>query len=245
MRLIVLLTALGALTAGCGTIDRIGDIGQEPPLTPVEDPTLSRDYKPVSLPMLPPATDSYAPNSLWRQNARAFFRDQRAAKIGDILTVEINIADRAELSNETARTRSSSEDANLAAFLGLESGLTRFLPQAVSPGNLTNFGSNSGSTGNGSIDREETVELTVAALITQILPNGNLVIMGRQEVRVNYEVRELQITGIVRPQDISNSNTVQHDQIAEARIAYGGRGHITELQKPRYGQELYEILFPF
>jgi flagellar L-ring protein FlgH len=81
--------------------------------------------------------------------------------------------------------------------------------------------------------------------VTQVLPNGNLVVQGRQELRVNFEVRELQITGVIRQQDISSTNTVSYTKLAEARISYGGRGQLTDVQQPRYGQQLLDIIAPF
>ena len=133
----------------------------------------------------------------------------------------------------------------LDSFLGYETQLDAVLPEAVSPGSLVDLDSNSSSQGTGSVNRDETINLRIAALVTQVLPNGNLVIAGRQEVRVNYEVRQLQVAGMIRPEDITSTNTVSYDQIAEARVSYGGRGHISDVQQPRYGQQLYDIIFPF
>jgi flagellar L-ring protein precursor FlgH len=82
-------------------------------------------------------------------------------------------------------------------------------------------------------------------VVTDRLPNGNFVIAGRQEVRVNSELRELRIAGVIRPEDISSRNTIDYFKVAEARIAYGGRGTISRVQKPRYGQRLYEFVVPF
>jgi flagellar L-ring protein precursor FlgH len=242
---IATLAALGASLAGCGAIDRIDNIGAAPALAPISNPTSEPGYRPVTMPMPAPEQVVYQPNSLWRSGARAFFRDQRAAKVGDILTVIINIADSAKVDNTTQRTRANSENAAAPNLLGFESKLKNVLPAAVDPTSLVDATSKSSSAGSGSVDRKENVELTVAAVVTQVLPNGNLVIEGRQEVRVNYEVRELLISGIVRPEDISNINTIQHTQIAEARISYGGRGQLTDVQQPRYGQQLYDIVMPF
>lgn len=242
------------MLAGCGTAERIANIGRAPdmsPLATVEAPALERSIaaqgghlSPHSVYGAEADTKGNAA-SLWRTGAKAFFRDQRAAIVGDILTVNINISDSAQVGNTTTRTRSSSEDAGLDNFLGLESKLDSFLPNAVVPGDLVGADSTSTSTGNGAVQRSETIQLTLAAVVTQVLPNGNLMIQGRQEVRVNFEVRELIITGIVRPQDITTDNTIQHTQIAEARISYGGRGQLTDVQQARYGQQLYDILFPF
>jgi flagellar L-ring protein precursor FlgH len=241
MMALAVCTSLSA----CGAADRLANVGKAPELTAVENPQLKPDYKPVSMPMPAPKMTERQPNSLWDSNRQTFFKDQRAADVGDILTVMIEIADKAELDNETERTRESGETAGLPAFLGVESQLSKVLPEAVDPSNLTNLSADSTHTGSGSIDREEKIEVKLAAIVTQILPNGNFVIQGSQEVRVNFEKRMLNVSGVIRPQDISINNTINYDQIAEARIAYGGQGQITDVQQPRYGQQVYDILFPF
>ena len=237
--------ALVMSLSACGALDRLGDIGKGPDLQPMDSLPVARHTSSLALPMPSPQTNLNEANSLWRTGAKAFFQDQRASNIGDIVTVMINISDQAQVDNSTTRSRSSAESAEIPGMLGFENTLDRFLPDAVDPNSLTDFGSTSSNRGSGSVDRSETVNLTVAAIVTQILPNGNFLIQGRQEVKVNFEVRELYITGIIRPEDISNGNTVQHTQIAEARISYGGRGQLTDMQQARYGQQLYEILFPF
>lgn len=239
--ILVIGTALG----GCNTLTRLSQVGEEPPLTNIQNPTALPTYQPVSMPMPAPITEERQANSLWRTGSRAFFKDQRASQVGDILTVVIEIEDRARLNNSTARTRASGESADLSAFLGFEGELDRLLPDGVDPTNLVNANSDSSSTGAGSVNRREDIKLKVAAVITQVLPNGNLVLSGRQEVRVNYEVRELLVAGIIRPEDITSTNQVDYDKIAEARISYGGRGQITDVQQPRYGQQVFDILFPF
>jgi flagellar L-ring protein precursor FlgH len=240
----VAFAAAGMLT-GCNTMTRLSEVGQAPKMTTIQDPTQSAKYRPVSLPMPSPSADTHRANSLWRSGARAFFKDQRAAVVGDILTVEIAIADKAQLNNTSTRDRANTEDSAITNLLGYESSLAQVLPEAIQPSNVLTLDSTTSNSGKGTIDRDETIDLKVAAIVTQTLPNGNLVISGRQEVRVNYEVRELQIAGIIRPEDITSSNTITYEKIAEARIAYGGRGHISDFQQPRWGQQIIDVLFPF
>lgn len=195
-----------------------------------------------------PAPVSYAPSSqasLWQAGSRSFFNDQRASRIGDILTVEIEIEDKAELTNTSSRTRSSSSSAGVDNFLGLETQAGRFFGGAFDPSNLIGGGADSTHTGDGAINREEKINLTVAAVIVDRLANGNLVIAGRQEVRINSELRELTVSGVVRPEDISADNTIMHTQIAEARVSYGGRGQISAVQRPNWGQRIGDAVSPW
>lgn len=236
---------LAITLSACGAVDRVTNIGKAPDLAPIEDPRMEEKFRSVQLPMPRPEPVIHQANSLWRPGARAFFRDQRAAQIGDILTVVVAIQDEAQLNNSTTRNRTASEDADATQLFGLQGNFANFLPDAVNPASLLSVGNTSTHNGVGSVDREETINLQVAALVVDILPNGNLVIAGRQEVRVNFEVRDLRVSGVVRPQDITNTNTVQHSQIAEARISYGGRGQLSDVQQPRYGQQLIDVLMPF
>ncbi|MBB4287041.1 flagellar basal body L-ring protein FlgH [Roseospira goensis] len=249
VRAIALVAAaglLGGALGGCNTLKRLSEVGDPPSMTSVENPTLQRDYKPVSMPMPTPEVAQPNPNSLWRPGARAFFKDQRASEVGDILTVVVDIEnERANLASSLNRGRETGEGAGLDNFFGYEAGLSTIFPNEISPSNLVNFGSTSEHQGTGAIQRTETVNIRLAAVVLQVLPNGNLVIAGRQEVRVNGELRELTVTGVIRPQDVRSDNTIEWDKIAEARISYGGRGSVTDLTEPRYGQQIYDILFPF
>jgi flagellar L-ring protein precursor FlgH len=232
-----------ALLAGCSAVDRLKNIGEDPKMAPIESPTAKPDYKPLTMPM-PQAPGPEAVNSLWQPGARSFFHDPRANRVGDILTVNITVADAAQISNTTSRSRTNSDDANMTNFFGLESQLPNILPGS-DPSSLVKMGSDTSNVGAGAVNRSETINTTLAALVSQVLPNGNLVIGGHQQVRVNAELRDLQISGIVRPEDITNDNTVDLAQIAEARISYGGKGQITDVQQPRYGSQLFDILMPF
>ncbi|WP_169568901.1 flagellar basal body L-ring protein FlgH [Sneathiella limimaris] len=240
-----LLFGLGTALAGCNAYSRIAAIGEAPPLSKIDNPVSEKNYKPVSLPMPRPEPVIQQANSLWRPGSRAFFKDQRANRIGDILTVVVEIADQATLNNSTSTSRTSSEEAGITNLLGLESQLSKIFPEAVAPETAADLGSTHSVDGSGAVTRNETIEMEIAAIVTQVLPNGNMVISGRQEVRVNFESRDLYITGVIRPEDITSSNTIASSKIAEARVAYGGRGHLTDVQQARYGQQLFDIIFPF
>lgn len=240
-----LLAAVAAGLPACNAMSRVSEIGSGPQLSKIQDPQTVPGYQPVSLPMPTPLPAERNPNSLWRTGAKAFFKDQRAARVGDLLTVLISIEDEAQIDNSSSRSRNNGETAGLTNFLGLESKLKAILPNAVDAASLVDADSTSTSRGSGQIRRKETVDLKLAALVTQTLPNGNLVVQGRQEVRVNYEVRDLVVTGVIRPEDITATNTIRYDQIAEARISYAGRGQISDVQQPRYGQQLFDIIMPF
>lgn len=242
------ILALGLSLSACSnTIDRLERIGQAPDFKPVEVEETQRELDYVRMPM-PKANileQTQQANSLWQPHRKGFFKDQRAGEVGDILTVVIDINDIAEITNETIRERTSTETANVASLLGFETYLDDILPEGVDPNNLANLGSTTSTDGNGEVTRDEVINTRMAAVIANVLPNGNLVITGHQEVRVNFEVRELRVAGVIRPEDISPNNTIDYEQIAEARIAYGGRGQITDVQQPRYGQQFFDIVYPF
>ncbi len=236
-KIVAALLAATTLT-GCGTAERLSRVGEAPAMSPVMSPTQRKDYRPVSMPMPTPLILEPAANSLWRPGARAFFKDQRAKQVGDVMTVVVNIQnERAQLAATTKRSRASGENAEVSNFFGLTP------PASANPA----VGATADSTfsGTGSVDRSENISIRLAAVVLQILPNGNLAVAGRQEVRVNGDLRELQVAGVIRPEDIRSDNTISWDKIAEARISYGGRGTITDVQQPRYGQQIFDVIFPF
>jgi len=242
---IILLILAGSSLTACNTADRLKEIGMPPKQSAIVDPTLTAGYQPVSMPM-PEKTDfPRQSNSLWTGAQQGFFKDQRAKTVGDIMTVVIDIDDKGKMENASDRSRAMSETAALPNLLGIETDLTQVLPEQLNTSSLVNGTSNSSYKGDGTTDRKEKIKMKLAATVTQLLPNGNMVIKGIQEVRVNYENRVLQLAGIVRPQDVNIDNTISYDQIAEARISYGGKGQITDVQQPRNGTQLLDILFPF
>lgn len=264
MRTLALLAlAAGAGAAGCASTGP-GDFAQDviaapgvaydaarraaspPQLTPVGTPAALTGGRQQTMPYpAPAAMEAGAPNSLWRAGSRSFFNDQRASRIGDILTVEIEIDDSAELSNSSNRQREGSTSAGVSNFFGLEQVAGQIFNSAFDPSNLISADAESEHRGTGAINREEKIELTVAAVIVDRLPNGNLVIAGRQEVRINGELRELTVSGLIRPEDVTADNKINHTQIAEARISYGGRGTISAVQRPNWGQRTADAISPW
>lgn len=240
MRKLIVLAAVAVSLGACTTITEtvkgpeLAPIGYPAALMPVQQTLLTA-----------PEQSPASANSLWRTGARTFFGDQRARRIGDILTVNIDIDDRAQTQNSTSRSRSNDISGGISNFFGLENSLGKAFPGGFDPQNLVGLEGQSNAAGNGSISRAERVELTIAAVVTAVMPNGNMVIQGRQEVRTNREVRELTVAGIVRPEDISSANTINHTQIAEARISYGGRGDISRVQAAPAAQSLVERFSPF
>ena len=239
--MIMLLLALAA----CGQAERLSRIGRPPPLSPITNPTADPAWRPVSMPTPGPQEVAAPSNSLWRQGSRTFLRDQRAAQVGDLVTILVAVADDAQLQNRTQSSRTNTASLALPNLLGLEASTNRILPNSVDPSTLLNTDSSNVGNGQGEVRRNEAINLRVAATVLQNLPNGNLVIAGRQEVRVNNELRELTIQGVLRPQDIASDNTVRHDRLAEARIAYGGRGSLSDVQQQRVGAQILDALLPF
>ncbi len=238
------LAVFAAPLAACGSVasavapPQLSPMGYPAALVPQQANVVQQDSRGE-------APHPASANSLWRAGARAFFIDQRAAKVGDILTVLIEIDDSASTSNASTSSRTSGASLGIPNFLGLESSIGKFLPSPVDPKNLINSNSKDTNAGAGSITRQEKISLTVAAVVTQVLPNGNLVISGNQEVRTNNDLRHLSVDGIVRPEDITSANTIKHTQIASARIDYGGRGDQSQVQKTPAGQSLIERFSPF
>ena len=234
------------LTACNGQLDHLG---RPPSMTPpgtsdtaVAPPAPERI---ALVPPSPPPPDTATTASLWQSGPRSLFGDRRARARGDILTVVIEIDDEAKINNSTTRGRTGEDSVSISTLYGLAAGaITRFPLQLKLDPAVMASGETS-STGDGAVTRNEEVTLRLAATVEAVLPNGHLVIRGSQEVRINFELRDLQVSGIVRPEDISRQNVITYDKIADARIVYGGRGQITDLQQPRYGQQVVDLLSPF
>ncbi|KPN64838.1 flagellar L-ring protein precursor FlgH [Aliiroseovarius crassostreae] len=242
MRYSPLLFIIVIAISGCS---RLEQVGKAPDLSPVE---VSSEHQAMTTAALPVAKDpknSVTRASTWSRGRQSLLGDRRAQQAGDILTVVIEIDDRAELSNSTSRSRNGAETMGLPSLFGIPQNINKVMPDGASMASAVDFSSTSTSSGNGNVKRNEKLKLRVAATVLGTLPNGVLKIQGTQEVRVNFELRELLVTGFVRPEDISRKNEIPYDKIASARISYGGRGLISDVQQPRIGQQVADIILPF
>ena len=240
-RQLIQLTGLAAALSGCTAAslappefsapqmdqERAAMMAQTMPLPPTESASLQSSA------------------SLWTGNRASLLGDRRARQPGDIMTVVIEIDDRAEISNSSDLSRSSTQQAGVSQFFGIPQRLDNRLPEGATSDNLVDLGTQISSSGDGSVRRNERLMLRVAVTVINVHPNGVLEIAGRQEVRVNNELRELVVTGHIRPEDISRQNEITYDKIAGARISYGGRGQISQMHRPRYGEEFLENILPF
>ncbi|MEO1014249.1 MAG: flagellar basal body L-ring protein FlgH [Pseudomonadota bacterium] len=235
------------VAGGCST--RFDHVGKGPTMTPPNDPrgTVPREFKPmpVTARRPDPSTESPGLGSLWHSGPQSLFGDRRARTVGDILTVLIEIDDQAQIRNRSNRIKTGEENLNAPALFGLPSLAADVLPGGAGLAPALDIDSTSRTVGDGLIQRQERITLRVAATVKQVLPNGHLMIVGDQEIRVNNELRDLQVAGVIRPEDISRQNIITYDKIAGARIAYGGRGQLMDLHQPRYGQQIFDIISPF
>lgn len=243
MTRIIMLFAVLCLLAGCGA--GLQSIGKEPPLTPVgsglQPPTVAIDAEPTPRPRYNKG------NSLWQDSSADLFRDPRASRIGDVITVKISIKDRAKLDNKNDRKRENDGELDVKFKYDIDTstnGVQGYLAEGAGSFNPT-VKSKTDTKSEGKINRSENIDLLVAAVVTDVLPNGNLMIAGTQEVRVNFEMRVLGVAGVVRPRDIATDNSISYDKIAEARISYGGRGRIMEISQPGWGQQILDVISPF
>ncbi len=233
----VIAVVLGSLLAGCSMIPR--DFNRAPKMTPVGSGLTTKSIglgKSASV-------DGPSPrNSTWTSSGKDLFRDSRARTVGDVITVKIAMNDKATLDSSSRRSRDAKSTGS--GSLNYDVGIKGFVRSGSGSLN-SDIASNTSTTGQGKVERSETIEFLVAAVVSKVLPNGNLLISGNQEVRVNHEMRILKVAGIVQPRDISTGNTISYEKIAEARISYGGRGRISEIQQPGWGQQLLDALNPF
>lgn len=249
MNKFVIILSIFFLSSCTETVDRLKRVGKSPQLAQVDLPT-HEDHEDVANTARLERHRSHMrkTNSLWQPGNTTFFTDSRAWQPGDIVKVVVKIQDSAKLDNSTKQSRSGKDSMGLTNFFGKEAAMAATISKRTKEVGLDPaIGANSSRnhTGGGNISRQESIATEIAALVIKVLPNGNLVIEGHQEVKVNYELREIKIAGIIRPKDINADNSINLNQIAEARISYSGRGVVSDVQQPRVGSQVIDIISPF
>lgn len=250
MKNYILSTFCAILLSACNIPEKLSSIGDTPPLTNIQDPTKLPNYEPVQMPMPQPIEYRRAGNTLWEPGSRAFFKDQRAGKIGDIVTINVSVNQKQAITMSPDISRKNKGSLTMASALGLENKMEKFFPKKQHKAGESNptwmdFSSNPSLSGSGSYNVSDAIQFKMAAHVIQVLPNGNMVVQGRQEIRLVDEVREIELKGIVRREDIGSSNSVSSDKIAEMRISYGGRGELSDMQRFPWGQQILNKVMPF
>jgi len=247
-KILLFVISLFVISACSETVDRLKRVGKAPQFENIEIPTVEEDEEEIErrgARLQSQHAHMRKTNSLWQPGSTSFFRDSRAWKVGDIIKVVVEIKDNASLNNSTQQNRSGSDSLGLPKLFGKEKAVQANLSTVADLNNLVSTKSNRANSGSGTISRKEDIKTEIAAVVTKVLPNGNLVVQGHQEVRVNYELREVKVAGIIRPKDIASDNSIKTNQMAEARISYGGRGVVSDVQQPRVGSQVIDIIAPF
>ena len=245
---LTILMSLFLLMSCQDTVDKLKRVGKAPQFENIELPTIEEDEEEIErreAKLKAQNAHMRRTNSLWQPGSTKFFRDSRAWKVGDIIRVVVEIKDNASLNNSTQQNRSGKDALGVPNLFGQEKAIQANLSTTANLGSLVSTSSSRNHSGSGNISRKEDVKTQIAATVTKVLPSGNLVIQGHQEIRVNYELREIKVAGIIRPKDIDSDNSIKTDQMAEARISYGGRGVVSDVQQPRAGSQVIDIISPF
>lgn len=229
------------LLAGCG---KLNQVGRAPEFSPLEG-NIEHSAMYSSLPAVADDRGPTEQSSLWTAQRNSLLGDHRANTRGDILTVVVQINDQATINDTTGRSRTGSNKMGVPSLFGIPQRLDAVLPTGATSASLVATNSATTFSGTGSVARNEKVTLRLAATVVEELPNGVLRIEGQQQVRVNNELRDLVVSGYVRPDDISRQNEITYDKIADAQISYGGRGQITDVQQPAWGQQVADQVLPF
>ena len=247
-KFLTIVISLFLLMSCQDTVDKLKRVGKEPQFENIELPTVEEDEEEIErreARLKSQHAHMRKTNSLWQPGATKFFRDSRAWKVGDIIRGVVEIKDNASLDNSTEQNRDGSDSLGIPNLFGKEKAIQSNLSTTASLANLVKTQSKRNHKGNGKISRKEDIKTEIAATVTKVLPSGNLVIQGHQEIRVNYELREVKVAGIIRPKDITSNNSIKTNQMAEARISYGGRGVVSDVQQPRAGSQVIDIISPF
>lgn len=225
-----------AILSGCHLVERLASVNEAPELSQIQNPKEAANYQPVSIPMPDARGRHKEANSLWQIGSKAFFKDQRANKVGDVITVVVSIDNTQTMDMSPEINRTSQSSLNYKKFFLFTND---YLPGEV------DLSSNPSLKGKGKYNVSDKVAFTIASVVTQVLPNGSLIVQGRREVRLMNEVREMSIIGVVRREDVLANNTIESDKIAELRVSYGGRGDLSDTMRAPWGQQILNQVAPF
>lgn len=239
------LMILPLFLSGCNLAEKLATVGQTPELSQIQDPTLQPGYQPISMPMPEARASERRVNSLWENGSRAFFKDQRARSVGDIVTIEVDFNDQQSMEMTPNISQNSKLNSSFGAVFGLEKQIARLLPKNMDLPNVLNMSNAPNMSGSGKYDVSDKLKFKISSVITQILPNGNMVIEGRREMRLNNEVREIVLRGVIRREDVSAGNTVKGEKVAEARLSVGGRGDLSDVNSAPWFHQLVNKVSPF
>lgn len=244
--ILLFLVCTVANLPGCMILEDLSNIGDPPEISEIQDPTLIKDYKPVSMPMpVSPTASSSSVNSLWQNGSRAFFKDQRASRVGDVVTVDIKFDQKAKIDSKFKTNRTNTQNYAIPNMFGYDKYYKKVFPSTIDPNKLETINSSTSVDSEGKREATDSLDIKIAATIIQILPNGNMVLQGRREVRISGEVRTLELKGIIRREDITAGNRIRYSKIAEARISDVTKGEISDLNETPWGQQLLNKILPF
>ena len=200
-----------------------------------------RDYQPPAAKQ--DATSASSPGSLWQEGrpASLLFTDARALRANDLVVVKIDEEADAHRSTDTNVNTASTSAAKIDAFLGL----LKHLSPKLDPNLNIGGGSTTTFASTGDTARSEYLTATVPAVVTKVLPNGNLFVEGHRVILVNAEEQHFYISGVVRPIDIDQDNSVKSSMVADAEIEFVGRGILTDNQKQGWLSHYLGWLWPF
>jgi len=219
-----------ALIAGAFTFNGCAIKKLKP--APVVDPTGIEEYREEA--KRAAAEEEYSTGSLWTSNGQYsnLFRDMKARYVNDVVTIRVLESTQALSSASASNNRKSGMSAGIEQLAGLQDGVKE-LPELVSASGQISFN------GQGATNRATQLQTTLTARVTDVLPNGYLVVEGKREVRVNNENQMVILSGIVRPTDINRGNVVSSSAVAQMSVRVQGKGTVSQPLKPGW---LYQII---
>ncbi len=182
---------------------------------------------------------------IYSVKSKNLYQDNRARRVGDILLVKIVETSSGKKSANTKTSRASSLTGGISSFFGFEQSLLTKGGEHTPSRTSMDADLSSGFEGKAETSRDSVVSATISAKVMEVTMDGNLIIQGYREVRVNNETQHIILSGIVRPTDISQDNSILSSSIADARIEYNGTGTLADRQQPGWLANAIDVIWPF